>query len=72
MNQLQPMASLRQYSARERLLLALCDIFAERWKFIDVVRACCAAQRELAAMPDLTASVRAQGWIVGKADDHNT
>ncbi len=61
------MNALSTCSARERLALALADIFAERGKFADVVKACCAAQRELAARH--RSWVATQGWIVGKADD---
>jgi hypothetical protein len=58
--------------ARARLAQALADIFEEHWKFADVVRACCAAQRELAARPRYRESVILQGWIVGKADNPHT
>lgn len=57
------------YNARAALLQALEDVFAENWKWVDVVRAVCWAQRELAGRPKYRQVIALQGWIIGKADD---
>lgn len=58
-------------TAEQRLLRALRDIFYRGRSFKAVVYACCAAQRALAAEPEVRDCAINSGWIVGKADDHN-